>query len=128
MAHHIENNIDTGEYYFVIDPYGVDIDPNSVTMKKFEIKPIEEYLEFDDVTEKKGLLWFEINDFTDEKKYEFSFRDKSGKNYQGDAILTDFNNPDGESANPVPEPATMLLIGSGLISFAVLGRKKFFKM
>ena len=58
-----------------------------------------------------------------------SNRDDAGPNFQFDS---DFNHSgNGESGyvaqnnTPVPEPATMILMGTGLFGLAILGRKKF---
>ena len=75
-------------------------------------------------------MW--INAKLEKGKLKLVFWDVDGTKYKGRALYALFNNPPeagppGDGVNPIPEPATMLLLGSGLVGIATLGRKKNFK-
>ena len=75
------------------------------------------------LTEDSNILGYLGDSFTlSAGTYIIGFND-NGKHWEGDFDFDDII----IAAKPVPEPATMLLLGSGLIGLAGFGRKKFFK-
>lgn len=73
---------------------------------------------------------YDINaSYLDDGSFSVVLSSLWGDFYIDKSVLEIEYNPVGSIANtaPVPEPATMLLLGSGLIGVSFVGRKKFFK-
>ena len=75
-------------------------------------------------------IWVDemVSETLSKRPYWLRFRDQNGKWMRTRAVFAKFENPNGHGEpSPVPEPATMLLLGSGMIGLAAAGRKKLFK-
>ena len=132
VAEHIEHGKNTGDWYLIIVPESIKIDKNSVKIDTIKLDKSKDVLDFSALTQAEKILWFDIEDIgtldamayndDDNKKLDFIFKAKK-KNYVGTAQYDKFDNP----TSFVPQPMTLLLVGSGLIGLAAFSRKKFKK-
>ena len=92
-------------------------DGNSVTVEGYLGGPMGILVDAMTVTVNTDIpTWVDFN-FVGIDSLVFSSTEKQ-------FVLDDFTY---NSSTPVPEPATMLLLGAGLLGMGVVGRKKFFK-
>jgi len=124
LAHHLET-----PDYFLLFVTETDIQQETVKLNGLKIKTSSQDIDFFDITglhkDEDGSLFFEIVDYRFKNNLKAIFSDISGNKYQVAVKITEFHNPPGGGSLPTPEPATILLLGAGLIGLAGFGRKKF---
>lgn len=84
-----------------------------------------QFIDVSKMTDEQSNVWEEIIwNFTIEDEGDFDLMFAA---FGNDNTLGGFIDSVSLNAAPVPEPASMLLLGTGLLGLAGLGRKKFFK-
>jgi hypothetical protein len=116
----VANHIGTDDYYVVIAPGNTNIARRSVNLRGFELRRSRLNLDFSELTKEKNLLVYVIRNYEEQFRNIVRFRDRDGERYRIRVALSAFNNP----ASPVPEPSTVLLLGTGLVGLIAYGRKK----
>ncbi len=121
----VAKHIGTDDYYVVIAPGNTNIRARSVNLRRFRItRTRPNILDFTELTKEKNLLVYVIRNYEEQWRNIVRFVDRDGNRYRIRVALSSFHNP---SHAPVPEPSTILLIGTGLVGLIVYGRKKIIK-
>jgi PEP-CTERM motif len=123
LAHHS----DTQDYFLLFDTETV-IQQDTVKLNGLKIETSSKDIDFSEITKLEEPLFFEIVDYRVKNNLKAIFSDISGNKYQVAVKIKDFQNPPGGGSIPTPEPATILLLGCGLLGLAGIGRKKFKKI
>jgi len=118
----VANHIGTNDYYLVIAPGNTNIIKRSVNLRGFEIRRSGLNLDFSELTNEENLLVYKIRNYEEQLRNIVRFWDRNGERHRIRVALSAFDNP--SSPAPVPEPSTILLIGTGLVGLIAYSRKK----
>ena len=106
-----------GPGYFTLNPDGLSLDGTAIMLSSLTGAPVSATL-----TGTFGATNLTLNDgshLTIDPNFSVSLTDFSGLLQDGDFVIID-----GSYSSPVPEPATLAVLGSGLGSFVLLWRRK----